>query len=318
VIAPLRTMGEFAEPLGRLAASPRLLMPLRQGNTIDGPRVRLPPGRVEFVSGVGEMFYRDTGRPRRREQRGTVLLLHGWMVPSDPHWFRTFPTLTREGWRVVAMDARGHGRGLRSTQRFRVSDCARDCAALITHLDCGPVTVVGYSMGGIIAQMLMYQAPELVRSAALCATGCEFRTSLFMRTVWSSMSALQLGWRLAPVGFWAALARLMSYTDPATADWLVGELTRGAPWDIAEAGREIGRFDSRPWLAEVTVPSIVVVTTADLLVPPDRQRDLARRLSAPTIELEADHMAPVSAPRRFHRALLTALQTLDEPRVQAV
>jgi len=239
------------------------------------------------------------------------------MVPSDPHWFRTFEVLHDRGWRVVAIDARGHGRGLRSIKHFRFSDCAQDVIALIRHLDCGPVTLVGYSMGGIVSQLVARNAPELLDGMVLCATGCEFRTSAFMRAVWSSMGLLQVGWRLAPRTSWMAMTRLAIHTDREVAEWAVAELSRGAAWDIAEAGREIGRFDSRPWLGEIDVPAVVVVTLTDLLVPPGRQRELARRLDAPMVELQADHLAPGTTPNRFHQALLDALVELQRGRMSA-
>lgn len=315
----MRTGAEFVEPLSELRRARELLVPLRRrgGTTLDRPAVWLPPGRVEAVEGSGQLFFRDTGPPRGRP-RGTVVLLHGWMVPSDPHWFRTFDVLQRRGWRVVALDARGHGRGLRTIKHFRFSDCADDVINLVRHLDCGPVTLVGYSMGGIVAQLVARNAPQLVDGMALCATGCEFRTSAIMRAVWSSMALLQVGWRLAPRSSWLALTRLALHTDREVAEWAVAELSRGAAWDIAEAGREIGRFDSRSWLAEITVPAVVVVTLADLLVPPARQRELAALLDAPIVELHADHLAPGTTPNRFHRALLDALAELQRSTVTAV
>ena len=48
----------------------------------------------------------------------------------------------------MALDHRGHGRGIRSRRPFRLEDCADDAAALIDELGLGPVTAVGYSMGG--------------------------------------------------------------------------------------------------------------------------------------------------------------------------
>lgn len=316
----VRTGVEFAEPLNHLRRSPELLVGIRRrgGTTLDRPPVWLPPGRVEDVAGQGQIFFRDTGRPRGRS-RGTILLLHGWMVPTDPHWFRTFEVLHERGWRVIALDARGHGRGLRTIKHFRFSDCSEDAIGLIRHLDCGPVTVVGYSMGGVIAQLVGRNAPpDLVSGLVLCATGCEFQTSAIMRAVWWSMGALQVGWRLAPRSSWVALTRMALHTDREVVEWAVAELSRGAAWDIAEAGREMGRFDSRPWLGEITVPAVVVVTLADLLVPPARQRELAERLDAPMVELEADHLAPGTTPNRFHRALLEGLAQLQRSRVSAV
>jgi 3-oxoadipate enol-lactonase len=313
VVAPLRTVAELAEPLSRLDPG---RLPLRallggSGTALSDPRPTLPPGHVEYIPGAGDLFYRDTGPPRRGG-RGTVLLLHGWMVPSDPHWFRTWSVLKETGWRVIALDARGHGRGLRVRDPFRLVDCAEDAAALVRHLDCGPVCVVGYSMGGTIAQLLARDHPDLVRSLILCATGCEFQTSLVMRLVWSAMGIWQLYLRIAPQWMWEAVVGAIAQGDRDTTAWVVGNLRRGAAWDIAEAGREIGRFDSREWVGELTVPAAVIVTAVDLLVPPARQRELARRMGVTPIELRSDHLAPATTPRRFHACLVEAIDRVED------
>ncbi|MEJ7716946.1 MAG: alpha/beta fold hydrolase [Thermoleophilaceae bacterium] len=312
MLAPLRTLTELAEPIARMDPG---RLPLRallgQGRTsLSDPRPAAPRGHVEYVPGAGDLFYRDTAR-RGKGERGTVLLLHGWMVPSDPHWLRTWSVLEQAGWRVVALDARGHGRGLRTREPFRLTECSEDAAALVRHLDCGPVSVVGYSMGGTIAQLLCRDHPDLVRSAVLCATGCEFQTSVLMRTVWSGMGIWQLYLRLAPQWTWETAVRAIAHGDRETTAWAVGELRRGAAWDIAEAGREIGRFDSRAWVGSLETPMAVVLTTVDVLVPPARQRELARRIGVTPLELRSDHLAPATTPRRFHACLLEALDRLE-------
>ncbi len=319
MIDPLGTLIELAEPLRRLSPT---RFPLKVvfgggGTSLEEPHPHLPPGYVERVPGAGHLFYRDTGRPGRGA-RGTVLLLHGWMVPTDAHWFRTWEVLHEAGWRVVALDARGHGRGLRAAEPFRLTECADDAAALLRHLDCGPVTVVGYSMGGTIAQLMARDHPDLVGSLVLCATGCEFQTSFIMQTVWSGMGFWQLYLRVAPQWTWEVFVQAIAQGDRETTAWVVGELRRGAAWDIAEAGREIGRFDSREWLGELAMPAAVVVTLVDFLVPPARQRDLARRLGAPMLELRSDHLAPATTPGRFHRRLLEALDRVAGEGLHAV
>src|SRR5207244_8191221 len=95
------------------------------GSTLEQPPPQLPPGRVEYLPGVGDVFFRDTRRPRLPTV-GTILLLHGWMVPTDVHWFRTFEMLDAMRWRVIALDSRGHGRGPRPAEPFRLLDCAND------------------------------------------------------------------------------------------------------------------------------------------------------------------------------------------------
>nr|MDQ5808801.1 alpha/beta hydrolase [Actinomycetota bacterium] len=304
----------YGEALNRLAQEPRVLLPfLRGGGTIlDEPRPPLPPGHVEEIAGHGHLFWRDTGPPPGRRAKGTILLLHGWLVPSDPHWFRTWRWLQVDGWRVIALDARGHGHGTRPMTPFRLDDCAEDAAALVRHLDCGPVVAVGYSMGGAIAQILALRHPELLRGVVLCATSSEFRSSPIMQAVWYSMSFFQLGLRLAPKWVWERVVEQIAQGDPATTAWVVGELRRGAPEDVAEAGRDIGRFDSRSWVGDVAVPAAVLVCTMDLLVPPTMQRALAERLGAPTVEIQSDHLAPATTPRRFHRGLSEALGLVVE------
>ena len=280
---------------------------------LERARPPMPPGYIAEVPGAGDLFYRDTGEPEGGS-RGTLLLLHGWMVPSDPHWFRVYSLLQREGYRVIALDARGHGRGLRPDQRFELTDCAADAAALVRYLGCEPVVCVGYSMGGLIAQLMAKRHPEEVAGAVLAATASELRESLLLQLVWSGMGAFQWWLKLAPRWTWTLAVNAVVQGDEATTAWAVGELRRGAAEDIAEAGRDIGRFDSRPWLEHVRQPMVVLVTMIDLLVPASRQRDLARRLEAPMVELHADHLAPATTPSRFGRGLCQALDLLERVR----
>ncbi len=56
---------------------------------------------------------------------------------------------------------------------------------------------------------------------------------------------------------------------------------RNSPRDIAEAGRELGRFDSRPWLPGVTPDVAVLVTTRDELVPPSASGSSPPRRAGP-------------------------------------
>lgn len=317
MISPL----EAARATPHLARQARSVVSfLLSGDTaLERPRPSMPPGHITEVPGAGDLFYRDTGEPPGGS-RGTVLLLHGWMVPSDPHWFRTFAVLQEAGYRVLAIDARGHGRGLRAGGPFELKDCAADAAALVRYLGCGPVFCVGYSMGGLIAQLMAKRHPQEVSGAILAATASELRESLLLQLVWAGMGAFQWWLRLAPRWTWQIAVNAVVQGDEATTEWAVGELRRGAAWDIAEAGRDMGRFDSRAWLEDVRQPMVVLVTTMDLLVPASRQYELARRLEAPVVRLDSDHLAPATTPRRFHRGLCEALEVLeglcDRERVQ--
>ncbi len=267
----------------------------------------LPEGRQHHVPGRGEFFLRDSGGDGQ-----PVLLLHGWMFPSDLNWFRSYGPLMNAGYRVLAMDHRGHGRGLRTPAPFRLSDCADDAAAVVETLGCGSVIAAGYSMGGPITQLMARDHPGLLAGIVLCATAREWQDP-GMRALWNGMAALRLGVNLFPEATWRLGLRAGGFPDSSTTTWVAAELSRGNGRDIAEAGRELGRYDSRPWIRGLSVPAAVVLTQRDTAVPPRKQLELAESLDAPVFEVDGDHAAVTVKHELFNPALLEALTAVREP-----
>jgi 3-oxoadipate enol-lactonase len=76
------------------------------------------------LPGRGEVFVRDSGR---KPAGPAVLLLHGWTASADLNFFSIYASLAGS-YRVIALDQRGHGRGLRSVEPFSLEDCADDAA----------------------------------------------------------------------------------------------------------------------------------------------------------------------------------------------
>lgn len=268
------------------------------------PPLPLPPGRTVTVPDRGEFFVRDTGG-----NGPTVLLIHGWMFPSDLNWLQTFSPLERAGYRVLAMDLRGHGRGLRSSKPFRLHDCADDAAGVLTELGVAPALVVGYSMGGPVTQLLARRHPEAVAGFVLCATALNWRDPK-QKIAWRTMGGLRAVLGAFPLGTWRAMVRL-SGGNRQESSWVTSELSRGSARDLAEAGRELGRFDSSEWVGELPQPGAVVLTARDRLVSPRNQRDLARALGVEPYEVLADHDACARNPRQFNAALLEALRSVQ-------
>jgi 3-oxoadipate enol-lactonase len=265
------------------------------------PPLPLPPGRIVLVPGRGEFFLRDSGGS------GTpVLLVHGWMFPSDLNWLHAYAPLQRAGYRVLAMDLRGHGRGLRADAPFRLADCADDAAALLEALQLPPALVAGYSMGGPVTQLLARRHPDRVAGFVLCATALDW-SDLRLKVFWRTMTGLRLLLGLFPRGVWRAGMRLAGARSRESS-WVTGELARGSARDLAEAGRELGRFDSRPWAGQLPQPRSVVVMTRDRAVPPRKQRALAAALGVQPVLVDGDHDVCSTMPGRFLAGLLPALE----------
>lgn len=269
----------------------------------------LPPGRTVALRGRGTTFIRELQGPPGAP---TLVLLHGLTATADVNWFTAYRDLGRR-FNVVALDHRGHGRGIRTWRPFRLEDCADDVAALAQELGLSSIIPVGYSMGGPIAQLIWRRHRGLVDGMVLCATGRSFASrDPRVRLLWSSLLPLSAAARLTPSRVRSRVAD--NFINARTqgrplAEWAANELRRGDPALVMQAAAAVGRFRSSAWIGEVDVPTAVVLTTRDQLVPPVRQQRLAESIpGARVFRVEGDHAACVTAAGRFVPALVQACE----------
>jgi pimeloyl-ACP methyl ester carboxylesterase len=233
------------------------------------------------------------------------------MASADTNWWVTYGPLIEAGYRVLAIDHRGHGRGMRPLRRFRLSDCAADVAAVLSRLEVAPAVVVGYSMGGAIAQLVARDHPDVVSGLILSGTSQHWQDPQ-SRRYFKTMLFLGLMISIAPKLFWGWGLWQMGMRDGDHTFWIHAELMRHSARDIAEAGRELARFDSRPWLGTVAVPTAVVVTTRDELVPVRNQRALAEAAHAQVFEAPVTHLEIGAQGARYNPHLLQAIEAVRD------
>lgn len=266
----------------------------------------LPPGRVVPLPTGGSSFVRLAEGPPGAP---VVLLLHGWTATADLNWFRCYEPLRRH-FTVIALDHHGHGRGVRRRGRFRLEHCADDAAAVCAELGIDRVVAVGYSMGGPVAQLLWRRHPDLVDGLVLAATSRNFGRSFEQRAVFAGMLGLgQLaGFVPRPVRRGLVGRTLQGrFQGTPLGDWATSELRRHDPAIVLQAGYAIGRFSSHEWIHTVDVPTAVIVTAMDNVVPPRRQHRLAESIpGAREFVVAGDHGAVVMDAARFVPVLLEA------------
>jgi 3-oxoadipate enol-lactonase len=271
----------------------RLARPLQRGTGLPPVPPCLPPGQVINLPGRGEVFVRDSGGAPTDP---AVLLLHGWTASADLNFFPVYAQLTGS-YRVIALDLRGHGRGMRSTEPFSLEDCADDAAALLGHLGTERAIVVGYSMGGPVGMLLARRHPGAVAALVMQATALEWRRAAHERMVWRLLAVLELGPRLGTgTGVVERLLRQAIEEAPGLdvyRPWLAAEFRRGLARELADAGRALSRYDAEPWADQLGLPAAMLITTSDRLVRPAKQRALAEALDAHVFEIDADHDLPL-------------------------
>ena len=253
------------------------------------------------------------GTVRLREVAGppgapAVVLLHGWTASADLNFWTCFEPLG-EHFRVLAFDHRGHGRGIRSRRRFRLEDCADDVAELLRSEVDGPAVVVGYSMGGAVAQLVWQRHPDVVRGLVLAATAARFKARYNDRLSFLGLRSLGRLARLTPAQARSWLSNQL-YLERKTATWSPWAVDEAASHDwrmILEAGGAIGDFRSGDWLGEIDVPTSVVVMMQDDVVPLRRQIQLFEAIpGARAFRVDAGHDAIVARPDRAVPVLLDA------------
>ena len=242
------------------------------------------------------------------------MLLHGWTVTADLNFFTCYRSLAKR-YRVLAMDHRGHGHGIRSWKPFRLEDCADDAAALLSELGIQEAVAVGYSMGGPVAQLLWRRHPSKVSGLVLCSTAARFtRNDLGSQIYLASLLGLSVMARLTPPGLRRSVAQNLirrRIEEVPMADWVAHELGRSDPTAVLEAGVAVRAFDATSWVGSIDVPTAVVITTEDLVVSPRRQHRMAELIPGASVHLVlGDHGVCVNNPRAFNPVLGEALSSV--------
>jgi 3-oxoadipate enol-lactonase len=195
-------------------------------------------------------------------------------------WPLDFIEALAERFTVVLFDNRGTGLSDKPVFGYELSNMAKDVCGLMDHLEITRAHVLGYSMGGAIAQELVCQYPERVLSLVLCATLCGGRRAVYARpTVISIMHDID---GLDPA---ATARRIWTVTyDPkylaANVDKVERQMQREleTPTPLHAADLQFQAFvdfDTSEALASVRSPTLIMTGDGDVLIPPRNSEVLA-------------------------------------------
>jgi pimeloyl-ACP methyl ester carboxylesterase len=281
------------------------------------PAVDLPAGSLLDLPNGERTFVVDTGPPQHDEPgRPVLVLLHALACTGLLTWYPTIAAL-RSHYRIVTFDQRWHGQGPRPEQ-FSLEDCADDVVAVCDALGIDEALLVGYSMGSMIAQLTWRRSPQRVAGVVLGASTTRFsppgREPFALRAVSSRLSlAAQRRQSAIPDEEIADAVAAAAAIDPSDHNrWALAQLRTTTKAGIAGAAAVISTFDSSAWIHRMDVPAAVVITTADRVIRPERQRWLAKQIPTATqYEVAAGHAAVVMRADRFIPAVRAACASVS-------
>lgn len=252
--------------------------------------------------GEHEMFVREAGP----EDAPVLVLVHGWNLDGAMTFHRIIPALTRR-YRVIVPDLRNHGRSAWVRGHVEVADLADDVAGILDVLDVGPATVFGFSMGGMVVQELARRHPRHVGAMVLAATAARpiAEARLLTRAAfWLARGGLRFSSHEA-----ARVTGELLYRQGALhrehRRWMHEALLKRDPDLYYEIGAAVWRFDSRGWVGRLPQRVLIIIPTADEVVPPETQYELAQLMpAADRVELEGGfHESVLNRPQEYIDAI---------------
>lgn len=230
-----------------------------------------PSDAVVSADGI-EFFVRERGRGR------PVVIING--LGGLAEMLEPIETLLATSGRTIAVELPGGGRSPTPRRPLSISALGKVTAVLLDELGLEQVDVLGFSLGGIVAQQLAHEAPTRIRRLALAGTACGWGS---VPGSLESLTLMAMPFRFHSRTLYERTAKLLGPADRKLMLRLPGlsearlehpppllgyayQLTAGALWS------------SLTWLSSVRVPTLVLSGEEDRLVPAANGVQLARLL----------------------------------------
>ena len=240
-----------------------------------------------------------------------VLLIMGFTAHSML-WMMQVPALAQR-FQVITFDNRGAGRTGAPDKPYSIAGMAEDTAALMDHLGIERAHVLGFSMGGMIAQELALTEPGRVSrlilvSTAACAEGYTRRLVQSWMDVRRSNLSREQVLRLTSVFLYsAALLNDDSRYEQAIAASLANPYEQRDHAFLRQAQAALA-FDATDRLKNLRNPVLVTAAVEDILVPPRNSKRLAEILpNAEYRELPGGHAGAIEFADEYNAAFLEFL-----------
>jgi 3-oxoadipate enol-lactonase len=252
-----------------------------------------------------DLFFTDSGGSGQ-----AVVLAHA--IGCDHRmWDDLRPRLAAD-YRVIAFDARGHGRTPASPRPYSLADLADDVAAVLESVDIAKAHWVGLSMGGMIGQAFALRHPARLDRMVLANTTSSYGAE--GRAMWQTRAKLVQEGGLAAIKDMVA-ARYFSdefrAKSPAAVEAVMGRFLKTSAEGYLGCCDAIANLDYSQDLARVRAKTLVIAGEADAGTPPAMSEAITAKIPGARMAVipGAAHLSAVEKPAQFAqlvREFLTA------------
>jgi pimeloyl-ACP methyl ester carboxylesterase len=224
-----------------------------------------------------------------------VVLLHGGLGNSG-NWGFQVPALLAEGYQVILIDSRGHGRSTRDQRPFTYKRMAADVLEILKTLLIQRASLVGWSDGAVIALMIAHHYPERVNGVFFFACNMDPSGAIEMTDFPPTVQRCFARHQKDYVQLSSTPEKFESFVEA------VGEMQRTQPNYSADD------------LANIHVPVQIILGEHDEFIKREHAQYLADSIpNARFLEMPGvSHFAPLQEPEQFNRVLLNFLNEIDD------
>lgn len=236
------------------------------------------------------------------DKNSPALLLLNSLGTEMAMWERAIPHLASH-FRVLRMDARGHGGSGVPPGDYTILQMARDALAVLDAAGTREAHVCGLSMGGMIALELALLTPSRIGKVVACNTSAKVAPA-----PWQARAATVRAKGMAAIVD-AVMERFFSERfrkrNPDTVAGARSTFLATSPEGYAACCMAISELDMLQRLSDLVAPTLVINGTLDAATPPHDHGDLiaAAVSGAQTINLDAGHLSVLEQPEAFTSAV---------------
>ncbi len=252
----------------------------------------IPSGRIAYT---------------KRGDGPKLVLLHP--IGIDRTWWDPYVLVWQKNYQVLTIDLRGHGDSSRVREPITLSAHATDVAGVLDQEGIEAATIIGVSMGGMVAQRLAIEAPNKVKAMILCATAGSFPDHI--RESIRSRGNVSRDGEMSEV-VEESLARwfLPDSPRPDLLERCRADLLKGDWFSWSANWEAIAAMDNLEKLQTTQAPALVITGGADIAAPPAISRQLANAIPKAKLVIvpAASHFGAFETPSAFLPAFDTFLE----------
>ena len=258
-----------------------------------------------------ELYYEIIGQ-------GDPLVMIRGLGSNVDHWYEQAPVLSKK-YQLLVFDNRGIARSSNPGGPFSTGDMAADTTALMEAVGIKNAHVLGFSMGGMVAQEMALNYPEKVNGLILVATDCGVTQRIKARPEVSRLFSEMVSQGTAEAKLAAAACLYAKQTFESKMDVIerYNEVSMRFPASTDMMARQweaVTQHDACSRLQNISSPTLTLTGSEDVLIPPENAKIMADMIPDARTKTITDggHLVPIEQPQQFNTAVIDFLDGLSK------